>query len=171
MGAGKSTAGKILASRMQVDFVDLDEAIVHRAGKSVSELFGEEGEAFFRKLEKEELVAQSASPTKVLACGGGVVLDKENVRVLRDNFYVFYLEISEEEAVKRLSRESGRPLLIGQNIRETVTGLMAQRSEIYSNAANEVIEVNDLTAEQVAEELFIRCAKLRFKRHENRTRS
>ncbi len=171
MGAGKSTAGKILASRLQIDFVDLDEAIVQRAGRSIGDLFSQEGEAFFRRLEKEELAAQSASPVKVLACGGGAVLDEENVRILRDNFYVFYLRISEEEAVNRLSRESGRPLLEGQNIGKSVADLMEQRLEIYLDVADDIIDVEDLTAEQVAGELYLRCAKFKFKRHENHTRS
>jgi len=171
MGAGKSTIGEILASKLQADFVDLDEAIARRAGKSIRQLFLEEGESFFRRLEQEELIVQSASTAKVLACGGGVVLDEENVKVLRANFYIFYLEISVEEAINRLSEGSGRPLIKGKSIEKTVTDLMKQRSQIYSSTADEIIKVDNITAEQVAEELFQRCRKLMFKPHEDHTRS
>ncbi len=171
MGAGKSTTAEILASKLQADFVDLDEAIARRAGKSISQLFLEKGESFFRRLEQEELVVQSASTAHVLACGGGVVLDEENVKILRDNFYIFYLEISIEEAINRLSDGSGRPLLKGKGIGKTVTDLMKQRSQIYSSTADEIIKVDNLTAEQVAEELFQRCRKLIFKPREDHTRS
>ncbi len=171
MGAGKTTIGGVLASRLQTDFVDLDGSIALRAGKSISRVFEDEGEPYFRELEQQELILQSESAPRVLACGGGVVLNEENVKILQTKFHVFYLEISIEEAVNRLCKESGRPLLKGKNIEKTVTDLMNQRSKIYSSTANEIIKVNNLSAEKVAEELFQRCRKLMSEPHEDHTKS
>jgi shikimate kinase len=171
MGAGKSTVGRILASKLRVGFFDLDEMIVGRTGKSIVEIFEIEGESCFRRYEQEELIRQSSLPAKVLACGGGIILAEENVKVLRDNFYVFYLEISEEEAVRRLSQESGRPLLEGKNVAKTVTHLMEQRSQRYSRTADEIVKANDRTADEIAEEIFEKCKKSMFKPHGDATRS
>lgn len=171
MGAGKSTIGRMLASKLQTDFVDLDASIALRAGKSITKIFQQEGEPYFRELERQELMLQSESAPKVLACGGGVILNEENVKTLQTEFHVFYLEISAEEAVNRLRKESGRPLLKGKNIENTVADLMNQRSEIYSSTAQEIIKVNSLSAEEVAEELFQRCRKLKSEPHEDHTRS
>ena len=99
MGVGKSTVGKILAEKMKLLFIDLDSEIEKSSQKSVSEIFNEDGENHFRKLESEQLKQYSGS---VVACGGGITLDKKNRQYINKNGIVVLLTASINELFKRL---------------------------------------------------------------------
>ena len=108
MGSGKSTVGKILAEKMELLFIDLDSEIEKTGGKSVSEIFNQDGEDHFRKLESEELKQYSES---VVACGGGIILDEENRQYINENGVAVLLTASMDELFKRLSDSNNRPIL------------------------------------------------------------
>ena len=105
MGSGKSTVGKILAEKMELLFIDLDSEIEKTGGKSVSEIFNQDGEDHFRKLESEELKQYSES---VVACGGGIILDEENRQYINENGVAVLLTASMDELFKRLSDSNNR---------------------------------------------------------------
>ena len=159
MGAGKSTVGPLLAERLGQRYVDLDREIEEEAGKSVKEIFEEEGESGFRERERKALLRELERGGGVISCGGGVVLRDDNLEALRDKSRIFYLRISPQKAVERLAGVEDRPLLQGGEVRERVSALMEERAERYLEAAHEVIEADEMSAEEIAEEIEARWRK------------
>jgi len=151
MGAGKSTVGALLVSRLGVTLRDTDEDVEAVAGKSVQDLFVDEGEAHFRRLEKAAVAAALAEHDGVVSLGGGAVLDPDTQRLLRSHEVVF-LRVGLAEAVKRVGLGSGRPLLLG-NVRARVKALLEERAPIYESVATVVVDTDGRSAEQVADEV------------------
>lgn len=113
MGSGKSTVGRILASKIGVPFVDLDEEIERKAGKTVSEIFAREGEARFRELERLVLMDCIENDTGVFALGGGALQSREIAEQVADTGTLVYLETSVDVLAERLLGDDSRPLLQG----------------------------------------------------------
>lgn len=153
MGAGKSAVGGLLARRLGMEFVDLDEVISREAGRSVEEIFELEGEESFRHRESRALREELRRDGLVLACGGGVVLRPGNVKLLRERCAVFYLRASRESILRRVGEGEGRPLLAGGQVAERVEELMSRREEAYRKAAHFVVETDGRSVEEVAEEI------------------
>jgi shikimate kinase len=153
MGAGKSAVGSLLSTELSLPFVDLDEVIEKAAGKSVAEIFAEEGEEGFRERESEALRDELREGGKVIACGGGVVLNDENIKLLRSRSRVFLLNISPERALERLSAGSGRPLLDTGDLEKRIRGLMDMRAERYREAAHTVFDADNASPREIAEEI------------------
>lgn len=132
MGTGKSTIGRRLAKQLGYTFYDTDRVIEDAAGKTISEIFAEDGEAHFRQWEKEVLAQLAASEGNVIATGGGIVLDPENRRLLTDNTYVVTLAAHPEAIHQRTSRRSNRPLLAQEDPRAHIRRMLAEREEYYT---------------------------------------
>lgn len=153
MGSGKSTAGFWLAQSEGLRFVDLDAAIEERQGRSVPEIFEADGEDRFRDMEHLELAACLASPQPmVVSCGGGAVLRAENRELLRDRAWVCWLRATVETLGQRVRSGENRPLL-GDDPVGNLAVISAARAGLYAEAANEVVDVDGLEAEQVAEQI------------------
>lgn len=153
MGSGKSTVGGLLATRLGMEYVDLDDEVSRRAGMDIPAIFEREGEEGFRQRESLALREVLTGGGKVVACGGGVVLRDENLELLRRRALVVYLEVSEETAVSRLGDGEGRPLLAEGDIAARVGELMARRRERYHMAAHEVVKADRGDPEEMAEEI------------------
>jgi shikimate kinase len=148
-GAGKTTVGRVLARRMGVAFTDIDALIVERAGKSIADLFTEDGEDVFRALERA-LVAEALESTDgVLALGGGSVLAAVTRERLRGH-RVVHLSVGLADGIRRTGMSSARPLLAGVNPRATFKALLDARAPLYREVATVVIDTNRRSAGQVA---------------------
>ncbi|MFC1594585.1 shikimate kinase, partial [Candidatus Omnitrophota bacterium] len=101
MGAGKTAVGKLLANRLNRTFVDVDDVIEQRESRPISDIFSQDGEPYFRKIEKEATKEVALQPKRVIACGGGVVLDKENIANLKGTSTIIYLKTTPEVILKR----------------------------------------------------------------------
>lgn len=153
MGSGKSTAGFWLAQSEGLRFVDLDAAIEKRQGRSIPEIFKADGEDRFRDMEQLELMACLASPQPlVVSCGGGAVLRAENRELLRDRSWVCWLRATVETLGQRVGAGENRPLL-GEDPVVDLEAISAARAGLYAEAANEIVDVDGLEAEQVAEQI------------------
>jgi len=152
MGAGKSTAGKILARKLGRPFLDLDEEIERGRGRSIPRIFAEEGERVFRDLETAALRTALEGGARVLACGGGVVLRKENRTLLGDRALTVWL-FADAGSVEARTAGGGRPLLEGGGGPGRIAALMTERRADYLRSADLVLDTGTRTPEEVAEKI------------------
>ncbi len=160
MGAGKSSTGRALARKTGKTFVDIDQRIEKRAGKSIARIFTEEGEPAFREMEREVTAEAARKGGQVIACGGGVVLNKTNITALKKNAVMIYLDVSVEAVGKRVaSRRVKRPLLANRNSSETIHRLMQSRRPLYEQAADITLDASDLSIEAAADKIIERLGE------------
>jgi shikimate kinase len=152
MGAGKSSVGRACARRLGRPLVDTDELVVAGVGRSIAEVFADEGEAAFRAYERRAVADACASPELVvIACGGGVVLDPANRQVLRDRCCVVWLRAPAATLAARVGGGQGRPLLAGSVPPEvTLSRLADLREPAYEAAAHVVLDTDGCTVEEAA---------------------
>lgn len=131
MGTGKSTLGPRLAERFGLDYVDLDDVIVEETGREIAAIFAEDGEAAFRAIERDVVSRWSAPRGTVVAAGGGVVLDPENVSRLRSGGLLVCLWADPDEVWRRAGRDPRRPLLDRSDARCFMERLLAAREPLY----------------------------------------
>lgn len=135
-GSGKSTVGRAVAARLGARFEDTDRVLERRAGRTAAEIFADEGEAWFRRLESEVVVELAAEDGLVVSCGGGAVLDPANRRAMRRSGIVVLLEVPVEALAARLERSGPRPVLAG---RDPAT-LWSERVGAYRAAAHRTVD-------------------------------
>lgn len=150
MGSGKSVTGKKLASLLNCEFHDLDELIQAKAGKSIREIFENEGESYFRDLESEVVRGAANAPSAVIATGGGTVLRPENVQSMRRSGKIIFLETSLNMLWDRVKNKKDRPLLKGDNPKENLERIYKEREKIYRDVCDFEVNTDGQTAEQVA---------------------
>ncbi len=156
MGAGKTRVGRLVASALAWPFHDADLVLAAEAGRSVPVVFAEEGEAGFRRRESAVLAGLAGrEPPMVVATGGGVVVRPENRRRLSEAFLVVWLQVTPEEAARRLARGRGRPLLAGSNPVEVLRDLAAARNPFYAQVARVTLNTGPLTRpEDIRDEIL-----------------
>ncbi|MFJ8200594.1 3-dehydroquinate synthase [Streptomyces sp. NPDC096152] len=147
MGVGKSTVGRMLAERLGVGYRDTDDDIVAAEGRTVAEIFVDEGEPVFRAVEKRAVHTALAGHDGVLALGGGAILDADT-RALLAGHRVVYLSMDVEEAVRRTGLNAARPLL-AVNPRKQWRELMEARRHLYEEVATAVVPTDGRTPEEV----------------------
>ncbi|MFD1249097.1 shikimate kinase [Nocardioides ginsengisoli] len=151
MGAGKTTVGRLVAEAIGVGFVDSDQLIEDKVGKSVQDVFVEDGEQAFRALERETVAWALDNHDGVISLGGGAVLDPSTQALLAAHQVVF-LRVGLSDAVKRVGLGSGRPLLLG-NVRARVKQLLDERTPVYQGLARITVETDDRPPADVAAEI------------------
>lgn len=159
MGSGKSSVGRELARRTGAEFVDADEWIERKAGRSIRVLFAEEGEPAFRERERAALREILAEKGRVVAAGGGAFLHEENRRLMKSYGPVVYLEASADTVLRRLAKDSKRPLLQGPDRESVVKDLLDRRVPEYRRA-DHTVPTDGRTVEEIAGRI-IRLLKTR----------
>ncbi len=153
-GAGKSSIGARLASKLNVDFHDTDQLIEKSSGKRVSQIFVEDGELAFREIEKNICALAINQENGVLALGGGAILAPETCKlILNSGSTVIFLEVTLKVAAPRIGFNRDRPLLLG-NPRQQWQVLMDARLPLYRELATITYEVKDLTVGEVVNDLL-----------------
>jgi len=153
MGAGKSAVAQKLADLLKRKLVSTDEMIVQREGMAINDIFKDSGEPYFRKVEKAVVAEVSQNENLVIDCGGGVVLDPDNVAHLRKNGMVFYLSASAEVIYQRIKDHGHRPLLKVDDPKQKIQELLNSRQPQYRTAAHHTIDTSNKTIEQVVNEI------------------
>ena len=154
MGSGKTTVGKVLADFLGCPFMDLDDLIVKKAGKSIPAIFAQDGESAFRQLEARLLrqtVEKYTENTVVLALGGGAVTAPASAALLREKTVCIYLRATLETLLGRLEGETaGRPLADA-----SLADRLAAREPLYEQTAHVIIDTDGLSPDEVADEIII----------------
>ncbi len=146
MGCGKSTVGRKTARAFGFEFLDTDAFIEEKEGMSVSKLFEEKGEPYFREQETktiEELLKQPKR--KVIATGGGLPVKEENRPLLKQLGKVIYLKCDTETLFKRLSGDTSRPLLQEGELRAKIETMLAARGPVYEETADLILQTDQMT--------------------------
>lgn len=160
MGAGKTTVGRSVASRLGVDFVDTDDLVEARAGKSVRDIFASDGEVMFRMLESQVLAESLESPVDVVvAAAGGTVLSESNRAALREHAdVVVWLDADVSALGERASRGAHRPLLDG-DVEDRLMALDGERRVLYQSVADVRLDTTGKGIAEVVQEVVAALAK------------
>jgi shikimate kinase len=149
MGTGKTAVGKELGVRLDKQFVEMDDEIEKRAGKTIVKIFAEDGEAHFRKLEKNLLKELNTKQNLIVSCGGGLICNEENLAILKESGTVINLKSSAEKIYERTKIHAHRPLLNVDDPLQEIKGLMEKRAPFYLQA-HYVVESEEQTPAEVA---------------------
>jgi len=160
MGTGKTVVGKKLAKRFKMEFIDLDDKIEETEGRTILEIFEQEGEIYFRRLEKQAVkdilgIGESHATLKdsVIATGGGVVLDDENIDNLKRIGIVICLTATPDAILKRTASETHRPLLKNVEPKKRIEEFLKYREPFYKKA-DYIIDTSYLEVDGVVEEIL-----------------
>ena len=148
MGSGKSSLGKKLAKSLDKEFMDTDKEIEKKERKTISEIFENSGEKYFREKEREFLINIPNSLNMVIATGGGIVINQENREKLKENKVIF-LNASVKRQRKRTSRSDKRPLLKNIDRFKKLKELYDQRLELYKEVSNFEINVDKYKSKDI----------------------
>lgn len=154
MGTGKTSIGKLLATKLGRGFIDLDQKIERDTGMSIPKIFEVHGEKYFRELEKSAVRETCAKKNLVIATGGGTVKDAENFRLLKNSGVVICLTCEPEEIFNRTERRGERPILDGAGNERlaTIKKLLAEREKFYSEA-DYTVDTTDWSPMQIMNDI------------------
>jgi shikimate kinase len=156
-GVGKTTQGGILARLLGRSFVDLDHAITKSAGKTIPQIFEEDGEDRFRAMESHLLHALATTqPNTVIACGGGTVCEQMNRRVLKESG-ISILLVADPLTVYERTRSSERPLLNCGNPLQKIRELMRERRSLYLECADLIFSTSHALPDELGKKMYERC--------------
>lgn len=144
MGAGKTAIGRRLAGRLGLAFADSDQEVERQAGASVAAIFEHVGEAGFRERERRALAGLLAGSGRLVATGGGAVLDADNRRLMGERGFVVWLQAGPDTQLRRLARDRSRPLLLRQDRAQVLRQLAAARDPLYREVADLVLSTDGI---------------------------
>lgn len=150
-GSGKTTIGKLLAKRLGKQFIEMDELIVQKVGHSIPEIVNRYGWEKFRDVEQEITREVAGWDNVVNATGGGVVTREENIRQLKKQGKLVWLKANTDTLLRRIGNDQSRPSLTGKSHQEDMEAVLADRSPIYEQVADFIIDTEDKMPEEVAE--------------------
>lgn len=153
MGTGKTTVGKLLAKKLGMDFVDVDDLIEADQKKTISKIFEENGEPYFREVEKRIIKEISGKQGLVIGAGGGAVLFEENLCNLEKSGVLICLTATPEVILGRTKGMKHRPLLNVEDPRKRIEELLAKRASYYAKIKNQ-IDTSSLARDQVVEKIL-----------------
>lgn len=153
MGAGKTTVGELLATKLNRELKDIDRVIEQEQKKSIIEIFTDNGEEAFRKLESETIEKFSNMSDLIISTGGGALEKANNLSNLQKNGIIIYLKADIEELFKRVKNETQRPLLKEQDPLEVIKKLIKKREKFYLMADITIITDNK-SPEKITEEII-----------------
>jgi len=164
MGAGKSTVGACLRQRTRVLVLDTDEIVASKFRMSIPEIFAEHGERQFREAETEALREVRPEEQKIIVTGGGIVLRRENVEILKKQGVIVWLDGDEDTLFVRACQKQNRPLLQTKDPRKAFSKILRARRSLYADMADVRIDTSVLTDEEVAVAILAKVRRINPRR-------
>jgi shikimate kinase len=153
MGTGKTSTGKKVAEQLGMNFIDMDLIIEERQNRKISDIFETDGEPFFRQLEFDLAKELSTDDNQVIATGGGVVLNQENITNFESSGTVICLSADPQIILERVAKETHRPLLEGDEKINKILGILESRKNLYGAISNQ-IDTTNLNINEVAAKII-----------------
>ena len=154
MGAGKTTVGKLLVEKLSgFSLIDTDDLIIKRENKTINEIFNENGEEYFRKVETDIIREIFINDNQIISTGGGIICSDENLEILKGNSLVFYLKANDTTLFERVKNNKERPLLNVDKIHEKIISLLEQRKTNYEKA-HFIIETDNKSTNEVVNSII-----------------
>jgi shikimate kinase len=153
MGTGKTTVGRALASKLGRSFIETDALVEQKAGKTIARIFSENGEIAFREMEIGAVKQAAAMTNAVIACGGGVVLNRINIDRLKTNGVIVLLTATRREIMRRTAGQAHRPLLLVADRLEEIGNILKFRRPFYERAAEITVKTSRRTVESIVDEI------------------
>jgi shikimate kinase len=163
MGAGKSSVGACLRRRTGLGLLDMDDIVASKFGLSILEIFAEHGEKKFREAETATLRGVRTEDQAIIVTGGGIVLRKQNVEILKSQGVVVWLDADEKTLFARASRKQNRPLLRTKNPRKAFSQIHDARRPLYASIADIRVDTSVLTDEEVALAILAKFRRINAK--------
>ena len=155
MGSGKTSVGKILAKKVGRNFFDTDQEIIKNEKLDISQIFNKYGEDYFRELEHAILKRIISNEGSIVSTGGGIVLKKENIDIMKDNGIIIFLNIDVETQIARIKNKKNRPLLKNSNLEDDLKNMKNDRDKVYESISNLKIDVSGVTKYKVIDDIQI----------------
>ncbi len=152
MGSGKSVIGREISNICEFNFYDTDDEIEKKSGKTINDIFRENGEEYFRKIEEDICLDLLSKENCVISLGGGSIINQKIRKIIRINSYCIYLEVKIDELAKRLKTSRKRPLLQNVNINEKLKELYENRKDFYKKA--DLIVKNSLKKKEAVNKIL-----------------
>mgnify|MGYP001824849480 CR=1 FL=1 len=153
MGSGKSTIAKSLASELDKKVIDMDHEIEREEGRSIADIFKEDGEVYFRDLETDFLERMKGKKNKILSTGGGVILREENIKLLNHIGTVVFLQADVNHIYNNVQGSTNRPLLDVNDVLGEIQVRLEAREPYYLGAANVIIQTSGKTVDAITREI------------------
>ena len=153
MGTGKTAVGRELARKLRLKLVDIDDLIIQKEERSISDIFSQSGEPYFREVEKEVLAETASQSGQVVSCGGGIVINPDNVAVMKQTGTMIALTSRPEVIFERTKKGTHRPLLNVPDPKAKIKELLTIRKPYYEQA-HFVIDTSDVSVQQVAQKIL-----------------
>jgi shikimate kinase len=163
MGAGKSSVGACLRRQTGLGLLDMDDIVASKFGLSIPEIFAEHGEKKFREAETAALRCVRTEGQAIIVTGGGIVLRKENVGILKSHGVIVWLDADEKTLFARASRKQNRPLLRTKNPRKAFSQIHDARRPLYASIADIRVDTSVLTDEEVAVAILAKFKRMNAK--------
>ena len=159
MGSGKTSVGGQLSQLLEMDYLDTDDLIIEKSGKIINEIFKIHGEDYFRCLEMETIKSLEGYENTIISCGGGVVLNSDNIKSLKQNATLIWLKASPEEIYRRISSDKTRPLLKDNFTIAYIGKILQSRLALYENSKDIEIETDGKSIEEICNEIIVKLIK------------
>lgn len=154
MGTGKSTIGRALSERLNLELIDTDDLVEKKMTMPISQIFKEYGEVKFRDLESDMLQEVSGKKNKIISCGGGVCLREENIINIKKDNKVILLQASPRVILDRIKADVNRPILKEKMNVDNIEAIIEERKQSYYKAADIIIDTDDKTLLEIVDEIL-----------------
>ena len=156
MGCGKTTVGKKHAKMLEYEFVDTDEAIEQQQGRTISDIFAQDGEKTFRNMETDYLknLIREKADRQVISTGGGMSIREENQELLKQLGLGVYLRVKPQTVYERVKGDTKRPLLQCDDPFTKIKNMLEERGPVYKSTAHHIIDVDELRQQEIAEKIM-----------------